>query len=374
MRDSVIRIIHRLYRGKISPTIDEILEQVRRDHPDFPYKRTQLYKLLNEMGFHYETLDKRLVIKNTEKMRHLRSVYLRRIADLRAQGYVVVYLDETWYDTHDVKKKGFTDRSIRCVLPLTVPSRGQRIIIVHAGSEEGFIDGALFLACKNIKDAMADYHSEMNAGIFEEFISTRLLPRIVDKFPGQRCAIVMDNAFYHSRLVPERKIPTTSSTKGDLLRFITAHGIPVPEPQLPNVAPGERAPRRRRQANNDELLAAIRAAVVQRGIQQAYVVDELVAAQGHVVVRLPPCHCELNPIERAWSSLKRKVRRRNTNPKLGASVVALIRQMERRVTPANWRNWCRKVRALEDAYRVAPNHEPVIADLAEDSDVDSGDD
>ena len=35
-----------------------------------------------------------------------------------------------------------------------------------------------------------------------------------------------------------------------------------------------------------------------------FVVDEMAKAVGHEVVRLPPYHCELNPIELAWSQVK----------------------------------------------------------------------
>ncbi|KAJ4426322.1 hypothetical protein ANN_27136 [Periplaneta americana] len=37
---------------------------------------------------------------------------LNRIRELRSQGCRVIYLDETWYDTHDVVKKGWNDVKI----------------------------------------------------------------------------------------------------------------------------------------------------------------------------------------------------------------------------------------------------------------------
>jgi hypothetical protein len=45
--------------------------------------------------------------------------------------------DETWYDTHDVLKKGWVDDSGKCRL-ITPPSRGKRLIILHACSEHGW--------------------------------------------------------------------------------------------------------------------------------------------------------------------------------------------------------------------------------------------
>lgn len=61
------------------------------------------------------------------------------------------------YDSHDVVRKGWRDESVLSSLD-TPPSRGKRIIILHAGCEAGWIPGALLIAAKNIKDASADYH------------------------------------------------------------------------------------------------------------------------------------------------------------------------------------------------------------------------
>ena len=43
-----------------------------------------------------------------------------------------------------------------------------------------------------------------------------------------------------------------------------------------------------------------------------YVVDEMAKAHGHEVVCLPPYHCELNPIEMAWSQVKQFAKKNNT--------------------------------------------------------------
>jgi transposase len=38
--------------------------------------------------------------------------------------------------------------------------------------------------------------------------------------------------------------------------------------------------------------------------------------EGHTVIRLPPYHCELNPIELVWSQVKGYVARNNTTFKM----------------------------------------------------------
>jgi transposase len=40
---------------------------------------------------------------------------------------------------------------------------------------------------------------------------------------------------------------------------------------------------------------------------ERYVVDELAAQEGKTVLRLPPYHCELNPIELIWLQIKNEV-------------------------------------------------------------------
>ena len=42
-----------------------------------------------------------------------------------------------------------------------------------------------------------------------------------------------------------------------------------------------------------------------------YVIDEMAKTAGHEVVRIPPYHCELNPIELCWSQVKRYIKEHN---------------------------------------------------------------
>lgn len=61
----------------------------------------------------------------------------------------IVYLDETWYDTHDTMKKSCTDNNKKC--SNTVPSnRSKRIIILHYGRGEERAEDVLFISAKQI--------------------------------------------------------------------------------------------------------------------------------------------------------------------------------------------------------------------------------
>ena len=74
----------------------------------------------------------------------------------------------------------------------------------------------------------------------------------------------------------------------------------------------------------------------------------LVEEKGHIVYMLPKFHCELNPIERVWSQLKRY-----TKAYCKYSIVSLrkliIPALET-VTLENIRNYFRKVRHYMFAY------------------------
>ena len=73
-------------------------------------------------------------------------------------------------------------------------------------------------------------------------------------------------------------------------------------------------------------------------------------AAGHEVVRLPPYHCELNPIELAWSQVKRFIKENNTLFTLSA-VKELTYNGFEQVGPAQWKKLIDHVqREFEDKY------------------------
>jgi len=51
---------------------------------------------------------------------------------------------------------------------------------------------------------------------------------------------------------------------------------------------------------------------MRKRVAREYLVDELTKVHGHTVLRLPPYHCILNPIEMLWSYQKRLVRSQST--------------------------------------------------------------
>ena len=84
------------------------------------------------------------------------------------QGFITVYLDETWVDTNHTASHQWTSSnpSKNRKLPL---GKGQRFVVLHAGCEKGFLPGC-DLVFESISTDERDYHPEMNANIFEKWI------------------------------------------------------------------------------------------------------------------------------------------------------------------------------------------------------------
>jgi hypothetical protein len=139
----------------------------------------------------------------------------------------------------------------------------ERYIVLHAGNKDGFIEDAS-LIFKSKKNSL-DYHSEMNAETFEQWLQDVLLIKL-----QQPSVIILDNASYHSRL--EEKRPTSAWRKADLQCWLQKNNISYPDI-----------------AKKDYLLALCK----QHFKGPVYAVDQIIHAAGHDVIRLPPYYLHL---------------------------------------------------------------------------------
>ena len=242
----------------------------------------------------------------------------------QTEGRPVVYLDETWANSNigkvrtwvepDDKVKGGTKGGFR------KPSgKGSRLIVLHAGSENDWVDGADLVF--QSKKTTGDYHDEMNATTFEEWFHDKLIPNI-----QPNSLIVMDNASYHSRRL--ESIPTKNTRKAEMQNWLTAHSIAYPERTIKR-----------------ELLALIHSS----NPQAKYAIDEMAKAAGHEVVRIPPYHCEFNPIELCWSQVKGYIKEHNKKFTLTA-VKELTYEGFKKVTPIEWKKNVKHIRKKVENY------------------------
>ncbi|CAH2035866.1 unnamed protein product, partial [Iphiclides podalirius] len=78
-------------------------------------------------------------------------------------------------------------------------------------------------------------------------------------------------------------------------------------------------------------------------------VEELLTAHGHEVLRLPPYHCDLNPVEKIWSLVKRKVADKNVEQDPKEIVKSTVEAFES-ITAEDWTAQCTHVEHLEEEY------------------------
>uniref|UniRef100_A0A2S2NKR6 Tc1-like transposase DDE domain-containing protein n=1 Tax=Schizaphis graminum TaxID=13262 RepID=A0A2S2NKR6_SCHGA len=125
--------------------------------------------------------------------------------------------------------------------------------------------------------------------------------------------IVMDNASYHSQL--KDNFPKSNCRKAVVEEWLKNKNI--------EFSPLER-------------LSELRERVKQLiPMYKRYELDEIALEMGHEVIRLPPYHCQYNPIELIWAKVKGEVAKNNNTFKM-ADVEKLAHAAMDAVTQEDW--------------------------------------
>ena len=140
----VRRTVNEFHRAEGErPTLKSLLP-VLREKINFTGSIWSLRKIIHDLGFRWKKSvnNRKLLVEKTE-IRELHLTFLRNIAQYRKEGRPIVYTDETFVHTSHTKGHGWSDaQDTGLCAPI---SKGQRVIIVHAGSENGFIPNALLM-------------------------------------------------------------------------------------------------------------------------------------------------------------------------------------------------------------------------------------
>lgn len=319
---AIRNIINSFYAVKKEiPTLKKILAAVKRDL-NFQGGRTYLRNILiNKLGYKFKKCKNiRCVLTQKPDIAAWRARYLRRMKennDLGADKKPVTYLDETWIHSHYTVSKCWqnnTDSSVKKNL-----NPGQRWILVHAGGENGFIEGAeLLYKCKS---KIGDYHDEMDTSNFLKWLREKLIPNL-----PPNGIVVIDNAPYHS--TQSVKAPTSAALKADMQNWLREHNIPF----------------------NDKMTKReLYPIILRTKPPKKYVVDDLMREHGHEVVRLPPYHCDLNPIEYIWNLVKQRVADKNIDQS-EKKIEQLTKDAIKSITPADWKKEVNHVERLQREY------------------------
>jgi len=151
------------------------------------------------------------------------------------------------------------------------------------------------------------------------------------------------------------KIPCTSTKKADIIKWLEEKGQVIDKPMvIPRLI---------------EMVKKI------RPMYEKYVIDEMAKEHNRTILRLPPYHCELNPIELAWSSVKHHVKINNTSYKLGDVKNLLLEGIER-VNANMWKNFISHTEKIEKKFydmdfivdeMLSAEVEPVIINIGNSS-------
>lgn len=226
-------------------------------------------------------------------------------------------------------------------------SKGQRLIIVHAGGEQGFIPNA-YVRFKS-QQKTGDYHDDMNYANYEKWIKERLIPNLPPK-----SVLVIDNAPYHNVVL--NKAPTASSRRDIMISWLKQN---LPAEHFSNIDFSS--------LHKPDIYNII---IPLKPQKPKYKIDSFLQAHDHTVLRLPPYHPELNPIELIWATVKNWVATKNVTFKMD-DVIKLADEKFADISAEDWRKRCQHVQHIEQEFMrtegLLDGGQEIIIHLGEDS-------
>ena len=111
-----------------------------------PYGRTML-RVLIKTGLQYQKVDNQKVIMKSSRLIASRYKYLINVHKYHEDGYLIVYLDETWFVSHDTVRMLWSDSTKSSSLS-EPPRRGKWVVKWHVGKSKSFLEYSLLLCGK----------------------------------------------------------------------------------------------------------------------------------------------------------------------------------------------------------------------------------
>lgn len=289
--------------------------------PEQEFSIRTLGRTLDRWGFTFGKGVRTQRFKEKDHVVVARQRYLRKkIANRKGKGMVrpEVYLDESYVNkNHSNDFVWYSDDDGPLIQKPT--GKGERLIIMNAITKNGWVPDAKVTFKSTRKTG--DYHGQMNQTMFTKWFREKLLPNI-----PAHSLIIMDNAAYHNVLSPV-SAPTPSCKKEKIRSWLERNGFPV---------------------KDDCLKAELVDILTKVGPQPTYILDEIASKQGHEVLRTPPYHPELQPIETCWGIVKNEIAR-NCDFTMNNLILQLESAFDK-VTAKTCAGLIRKIRDVEDAF------------------------
>ncbi len=303
-------------------TLESIRDFIQEKSPDESFHISTLARTLDRWGFEFGKGTRTQHLKEKDYIIAARRRYLRKMRSNRgcdnSSIRPEVYLDESyvnknhsndfiWYSTEEGAK---TQKPT---------GKGERLIIINAITKAGWVPEAKMVFKSSRKTG--DYHGQMNEELFHKWFVEKLLPNIPDN-----SMIIMDNATYHNTLT-DYSAPTPACSKERIRSWLESNKI----------------------ACKDDCLKVELVEILKKiAPEPTYEIDVIARRQGHDIVRTPPYHPELQPIEICWGVLKNEVARH-----CDFTMTNLMLQLEsafEKVTKKTCQKIIKKIRAVEDTF------------------------
>lgn len=282
-----------------------------------------LARTLDRWGFEFGKGVRTQHLKEKDHVVLARQRYLRKIRNNRITSSdetirPEVYLDESYVNKNH--SNDFVWYSNEDGPWLQKPTgKGERLIIINAITKDGWVPEAKVVFKSTRKTG--DYHGQMNWELFQKWFTEKLIPNIPDN-----SIIVMDNAPYHN-ILAESSAPTPMCSKKRILTWLEDNNIPCKDDCL-----------------KVELVEVLRKIAP----EPTYAIDLLAIQYGHTVIRTPPYHPELQPIEICWGILKNEIGR-NCDFSMDGLKLQLEKAFEK-ITARTCQKIIRKIRSNEDEF------------------------
>ena len=270
-------------REGIHISLETIQSFLKEKSPSQTYHISTLARTLDRWGFEFGKGTRTQHLKEKDHIVSARQRYLRKMRSNRdPNGKPIrpeVYLDESYINkNHSNDFIWYSSEDGPWVQKPT--GKGERLIILNAITINGWVPNAKVVFKSTRKTG--DYHGQMDGDLFRKWFTEALLPNIPSK-----SIIVMDNAPYHN-ILAECSAPTATCSKERIRDWIEQNKIPCDTDCL-----------------KVELVDILRKIAP----EPTYEIDVIAREKGHKVLRTPPYHPELQPIEKCWAVVKNEVSR-----------------------------------------------------------------
>lgn len=321
-KNTVRRHIHNIWLKREIPTVDKIYQVISNDGSLPTISRARLFNFLKDMGFRYSQRSVNAAITEKNKIVVWRRRFLEDLRKYQKEGRHIYYLDETCLHASECTIKSPRDafeKGQTTAGAINPSEKDTHFILFNIGSEDGFVPGALKFIESTINTR--DYHDEIKGEQFYQWMQM-VVPLLKEK-----CVIVMNSVSYHS--VQIDKAPTSKTKKADIIRWLEDNNEIIDRSM---VIP--------------QLLQIVKRI---KPFHEKYAIDELAKQHDCIILRLPPHHCELNPMRLAWSSVKEYVKMNNATNDL-TNIKQLLINGVKSVDGNMWKKFVSQMKVEEDRF------------------------